>query len=117
MIMILRQRGSKSDGPGRFAPGELVQHRRYGYRGVVVASDASCQASEAWYRKNQTQPRKDQAWYHVLVDGSDGTTYAAEENLLADPIGAPIAHPLLDTFFSAFHDGAYVRNETPWPPV
>ena len=27
-----------------FAPGDLVHHRRYGYRGVLVAVDRTCQA-------------------------------------------------------------------------
>ena len=36
-----------------FQPGDLVRHRRYGYRGVVVARTDSCQADDAWYFKNQ----------------------------------------------------------------
>lgn len=98
-----------------FEPGQLVQHRRYGYRGVVVARDDCCQAGDAWYHKNQTQPDRDQPWYHVLVDGSSSCTYAASENLLADASGLPIAHPLLPHFFSEFADGRYVRNAEPWP--
>ena len=40
----------------RFEVGTLVQHRRYGYRGVVVAVDDVCRADEAWYQKNQHSP-------------------------------------------------------------
>lgn len=101
--------------PDGFPPGQLVKHRRYGYRGVVVACDASCQADEAWYQRNQTQPDRNQPWYHVLVDGSSATTYAAGENLLPDDLGLPIRHPLLDHFFSKFEAGRYVRNEREWP--
>ncbi len=101
-------------GRGAYAPGDLVRHRRYGYRGVVVAVDSSCQASETWYQSNQTQPDKMQPWYHVLVHGAAHTTYAAEENLDADPEGGPVAHPLVEQFFSGFRGNRYVRNETPW---
>lgn len=115
MIQI-RHRGPRDDADSgsRFAPGDLVRHRRYGYRGVVVDVDSECRAEENWYRSNKTQPRRDQAWYHVLVDGSMHATYAAEENLLPDPSGEPVTHPLLNRFFRAFRDGWYERNDEPW---
>lgn len=116
MIMIRRRGDLERSGPGRFTPGELVRHRRYGYRGVVVDYDTTCQAAEAWYQSNKTQPKRDQPWYHVLVDGSNQTTYAAQDSLMPDPCDEPIRHPLLGAFFSAFHEGAYVRNDRPWPP-
>ena len=110
------QRRQVEPTPGfRFRPGDLVRHRRYGYRGVVVQGDAACQADESWYRSNQTQPDRGQPWYHVLVHGSVHTTYAAQENLKADPGGGPIAHPLLEHFFDAFEGTSYLRNDRPWP--
>ena len=98
-----------------FQPGDLIRHQRYGYRGVVVALDLSCQASEQWYRSNQTQPARNQPWYHVLVDRSLTTTYAAQTSLAPDESKIPIAHPLVATFFCDFVNGQYVRNSTPWP--
>ena len=98
----------------KFAPGELVCHRRYGYRGVVVAVDARCQADHQWYMSNRTQPDQNQPWYHVLVDGAATATYAAESNLAADPSGDPIDHPLVGEFFYEMSNGRYVRNEQPW---
>lgn len=98
----------------RFQPGDLVHHRRYGYRGVVVDVDSCCQADDAWYDANQTQPARDQPWYHVLVDGTTDTTYPAQENLETDLTAAPIDHPLVDLFFTEFKDGRYVRNDEPW---
>ena len=100
--------------PARFGEGTLVRHRRYGYRGVVVALDLECRADEAWYQKNHTQPDRDQPWYHVLVHGSTQTTYAAESSLVPDGDPSPIEHPLVGLFFSAYEDGAYVRNDRPW---
>jgi len=62
----------------KFTPGDLVRHVRYHYRGVVVAHDPKCMAGEDWYQSNQTQPEKDQPWYHVLIHGSESITYPAD---------------------------------------
>lgn len=99
----------------RFRPGQLVRHRRYGYRGVVVAFDLQCVADDQWYYANPTQPARSQPWYHVLVHGTDQTTYAAQENLRPDATGLPVEHPLVDHFFTRFAGDHYVRNDEPWP--
>ena len=98
-----------------FAIGQLVRHGRYDYRGVVVASDTSCRADDDWYLANRTQPDKDQPWYHILVHGSQQVTYAAHSSLREENSDAQVDHPLIPQFFSAFHDGRYIRNDTPWP--
>ena len=117
-MIMARQPVSRQDSDGgqppRFEAGQLVRHRRYGYRGVVVHVDPICRADDAWYFKNLTQPDRNQAWYHVLVDASTSTTYAAEENLTGDESGAAVSHPLIETFFVGFQDGRYTRNEQPW---
>ena len=113
--MIQLDRGNEGKrGPLRFAAGDLVRHKRYRYRGVVVEADSNCQAAEAWYRSNRTQPRREQPWYHLLVHGSTHTTYAAEENLMAEYAPEEIVHPLLPQFFSSYENGVYVRNDRPW---
>ena len=91
-----------------------MRHRRYGYRGVVVQCDTCCKADMGWYLKNKTQPNRHQPWFHVLVDGTGTTTYAAGQNLESDPCAEPIDHPLIDYFFEEFHCGRYVRNARPW---
>ena len=101
--------------PTKFAPGELVRHVRYHYRGVVVAHDPKCMASEDWYQSNQTQPKRDQPWYHVLVHESESITYPAESSLEPDENDESITHPLLNRFFSGFEEGRYHRNDVPWP--
>lgn len=105
--------GGEAGGP-RFRPGSIVLHRRYHYRAVVVAVDARCLADEAWYQSNQTQPLRDQPWYHTLVDGAAHTTYVAESNLTPDPSGAPIDHPLLEYYFEGYEGESYLRNHMPW---
>ena len=97
-----------------FGRGQLVRHKRYGYRGVVVDFDMRCEASDDWYFANRTQPKKDQPWYHVLVGGSDVSTYAAESNLGPDVSGREIQHPLIPMYFEKFSNGRYIRNDVPW---
>ncbi len=94
-----------------FQPGQLVRHRRYGYRGVVVERDDFCKAPEKWYQSNQTQPDRNQPWYHVLVHSTQSVTYAAQTSLVADESEEPIDHPLVDHFFDGFSDGLYARND------
>lgn len=101
--------------PPRFEIGELVRHRRYGYRGVVVSLDRTCRADEAWYEKNQTRPNRNQAWYSVLVHGSEQVTYAAENSLADDATKEPVDHPLIREFFTLQVDGTYRRNDRYWP--
>jgi heat shock protein HspQ len=99
----------------KFLPGDLVRHVRYHYRGVVVAHDPKCLAEENWYLSNNTQPGRNQPWYHVLVHESGSITYPAESSLALDESGEEIVHPLLDQFFSEFEEGRYKRNDVPWP--
>ena len=100
----------------RFNVGQVVQHSLFDYVGVIVDVDAEFSGTDEWYdRMARTRPPKDLPWYHVLVDESSSYAYAAETSLEADPSGHPIAHPLLTSFFSAFEDGRYVRNDQPWP--
>lgn len=96
----------------RFAPGVLVRHRRFDYRGVVADVDPVFSLDEAWYGRNAvTRPPRDRPWYHVLVDGSGGAvTYVAERNLEADPSAQPVEHPLVERYFDAFRDGGYVSS-------
>lgn len=90
-----------------FEIGQLVHHRRYGYRGVVFDRDAECRADEEWYFKNQTQPPRDQPWYHVLVHGATHSTYVAESNLEPDATHERIDHPMIEDVFQSFIEGQY----------
>ena len=97
-----------------YEPGQLVRHRRYGYRGVVVAVDPRCMADANWYLANRTQPDQNQPWYHLLVNGKATCTYAAQSNLEADDTAEPIEHPLVPEFFADFCQGRYERNDREW---
>ena len=96
----------------KFSVGELVHHRLFDYRGVIVDVDRNFQATEEWYETvAKSRPPKNRPWYHVLVHGGKHSTYVAEQNLETDDIVEPINHPMLEHFFSEFVNGRYVRNE------
>jgi heat shock protein HspQ len=93
----------------QFRPGQVIYHKLFDYRGVVVDVDQTFQGAEDWYEEMaQSQPPKDSPWYHVLVDEAEHTTYVAERNLQADHSMKPIRHPLLGTHFDRFERGLYV---------
>ncbi len=95
----------------QFRVGQLVHHKRFDYRGVIVDVDATFQGTEEWYETMaRSRPPKDQPWYHVLVDRAAHMTYVTEQNLEPDLTGEPIAHPALDQFFNELRDGIYVRD-------
>ena len=102
-----------SDHSAKFQVGQVIHHRRFDYRGVIVDVDATFQGSEAWYQAMaQSRPPKDKPWYHVLVHQAEHMTYVAERNLEADESGEPIVHPVLDQYFDGLHEGLYVRERT-----
>ena len=98
--------GVDEDTPhARFAPGQIVHHLRFDYRGVVADVDAEFSLGEEWYERNAvSRPPRDRPWYHVLVDGSDAVTYVAERNLEADPSAEPVAHVAPSTRMSVIED-------------
>ena len=102
----------------KFKAGQIVTHLKYSYRGLVVESDETCQADEIWYQSNQTQPDREQPWYHLLVDGNQHVTYVAETNLEPDLSGNPIVHPMLNLFFYGIDEenNRYLRNAIPFNP-
>lgn len=97
----------------KFSVGDVVHHRLFDYRGVIVDVDAEFGLTEEWYEEvAQSRPPKDQPWYHVLVHEATHVTYVAERNLKPDTTGEPIEHPMVVHFFTGMVNGRYV-NDTP----
>lgn len=93
----------------KFSVGQIVHHKLFDYRGVVVDVDPTFQSTEDWYQQMaKSHPPKDRPWYHVLVHDAGLNTYVAERNLEEDESDAPINHPAVSQFFSDFRDGTYV---------
>jgi len=92
-----------------FSVGDLVHHKLFDYRGVIIDVDPHLMLSDEWYETvARSRPPKDQPWYRVLVHDATHETYVAESNLEPDASGAPVRHPLIETCFSSFSDGHYL---------
>ena len=91
-----------------FSVGQLVYHKMFDYRGVVIDVDPCFEGDDDWYEEiANSRPPKDKPWYHVLVHNAVHRTYVAECNLVPDNRGAPIDHPEVEAFFVALADGYY----------
>jgi heat shock protein HspQ len=100
---------SVSDQVAKFTVGQLIHHRLFEYRGVVIDVDPKFQGSADWYQKvAKSKPHKDRPWYHILVDGSAQRTYVAEQNMEQDQEGGPIHHADLNKYFRGFGDAGYI---------
>ena len=105
------QKSKQRIASAEFSIGDIVHHRLFGYRGVIVDVDADFQLTEEWYETvARSRPPKDKPWYHVLVHGATNFTYVAERNLERDVSGKPVEHPMLNRFFTGMTEGRYVHN-------
>lgn len=92
----------------KFHIGQLIHHKLFDYRGVIVDVDPVFQGSDEWYDQvARSRPPKDQPWYRVLVHQAQHETYVAERNLEPDASGDPIQHPLVEEFFAALDGDSY----------
>ena len=97
-----------------FHIGQIVNHTRFNYRGVIFAVDLKFESSEEWYQNVAlSSPPKDKPWYHVLIDNAQHTTYVAERHLELSPNTLQISHPFLGRFFGGYNGEHYlIRQKT-----
>ena len=95
----------------QFAIGQVVRHRIYPFRGVIVDVDPEFSNSEEWWQAipEEVRPRKDQPFYHMLAENEDTSyvAYVSEQNLLVDESGIPINHPEVAQVFGEFLGNSY----------
>lgn len=95
----------------KFHLGQIVCHRVHPFRGVVFDVDPEFANSDEWYDAlpEDSRPRKDQPFYHLLAENSDSyyVAYVSEQNLVADTSGEPVSHPDVAQMFGELTDGAY----------
>lgn len=97
----------------QFGIGQIIHHKLFDYRGVIVDVDPVFQGTKDWYKNMAlTKPPKDKPWYHVLVDSTQQVTYVAENNLESTLNMNPITHPELNYFFIAFKNGKYIPRQS-----
>src|SRR3546814_10360901 len=84
-------------GRARFAPGDIVRHRMFDFRGVVFDIDPVFAKSDEWYEAipEAIRPAKEQPYYHLLAEHGDSSyiAYARQQNLVADGDSGPNEHP------------------------
>jgi heat shock protein HspQ len=95
----------------RFAVGAVVQHRLFGFRGVIFDIDPVFANSEEWYEAipQDIRPRRDQPFYHLLAENAEGSyvAYCSQQNLELDESDEPVDHPAIAGLFEPFRDGRY----------
>lgn len=94
-----------------FSIGDVVQHRLFGFRGVVFDIDPVFANSDEWYEAipEEMRPAKDQPFYHLLAENSEGSyiAYVSQQNLVVDDSDEPVEHPAIAGLFGGYQDGKY----------
>lgn len=71
----------------KFCIGQLIYHKLFNYRGIIIGVDLEFQNTDEWYETMaRSRPPKDQPWYHIRVHNGARLTYVAERNLELDLI-------------------------------
>ncbi|MHA6288256.1 heat shock protein HspQ [Maricaulis sp. CAU 1757] len=95
----------------KFGLGDVVRHRLYPFRGVVVDVDPEFANTEEWYQSipENVRPAKDQPFYHLLAENEDSYygAYVSEQNLLPDGENGPVTHPQVPEAFEKFDGQRY----------
>ena len=95
----------------KYKVGQIIQHRRFGYRGVIVGVDASFRGSYSMYERLARVKRPaDHPWYSVLVAEGGYEAYVSESNLELAETSSPVSHPLVPVYFDELRDGQYVMT-------
>ena len=95
-----------------FNIGDVVKHKLYQFRGVIVDIDPEFSNTDEWYQSipEESRPKKDQPFYHLLAENSESfySAYVSQQNLLSDSESGPINHPEIDKLFSDVSNGRYI---------
>lgn len=96
----------------QFTIGQVVRHRVYPFRGVIIDVDPEFNNSEEWWQAipEDVRPRKDQPFYHLLAENESTAyeAYVSEQNLLIDDTSVPVNHPQVAEMFGEFRGDSYV---------
>ena len=99
-----------------FNIGDIVKHRIYPFRGVIVDVDPEFSNTEEWYQSipAEIRPSRQQPYYHLMAENTETfyTAYVSQQNLVRDAENGPLEHPDLEEIFSGMDHGKYhLRNE------
>ena len=99
----------------KFMIGDVVRHRLFPFRGVIIDVDPEFANTEEWWQAipEAIRPAKDQPFYHVLAENETSyyRAYVSEQNLLTDAHNGSVNHPETQTFFDGFDGKRYARKQ------
>ena len=100
----------------QFSIGQVVRHRVYEFRGVIVDVDPEFSNTEEWWQSipEEVRPSKDQPFYHLLAENESNAyeAYVSEQNLLVDESGEPVNHPQVAEVFGEFLGNSYALPDS-----
>ena len=111
--MIARKVTMSKTRVAKFGIGEVTRHRLCAMRGVIFDVDA---VSRADGRGEQVSPQeaahRNQPFYYLLAENDEVpyVAYIAEQDLMPDGTGEPVAHPQVLDLFERDEQGAYRRR-------
>ncbi len=95
-----------------FNIGDIVKHKIYPFRGVIVDVDPEFSNTEDWYQSipAEIRPSKEQPYYHLMAENNETfySAYVSQQNLINDGSNGPVDHPDLDQIFSGIEKGKYL---------
>ncbi|KAK2726248.1 F-box only protein 21-like [Artemia franciscana] len=97
--------------------GQVVQHKKWKYRGVVTGWDLNAKAPELWFRQRERLDSnwQDQPHFVILVDTRDRPTpqlvYVPQEDVDV-VVNVKVYHPLIDIYFENYDGAQYIPR--PW---
>lgn len=101
----------------KFHVGQVIRHKLWNYRGVIIGWDEKLKASEAWTQQNHGDKKhwRNMPNYAILVDirdrPSSQITYVPEENIELIT-NTKIVHSILEEYFGEFDGARYLPR--PW---
>ncbi|XP_005090883.1 clp protease adapter protein ClpF, chloroplastic [Aplysia californica] len=101
----------------KFRVGQVVKHKIWGYRGVIIGWDAKAHAPEEWLNKMHPPDKtrwRDMPNYSILVDtrdrGTPQSTYVPQENIEVIS-NYEIQHPFIWDYFDSFDGALYIMRK------
>lgn len=94
----------------KYKLGEIVRHKRFGFRGVIFDVDPEYSNTEEWWNAIplDIRPERDQPFYHLLAENEEAeyVAYVSEQNLIYDDSDLPLRNPNISRMFDRSDNGA-----------
>ncbi|XP_038078843.1 F-box only protein 21-like isoform X2 [Patiria miniata] len=99
----------------KYRIGQVIRHKTWGYRGVIVGWDERAKAPEDWIKQMHGIHKLDQPFYVLLTDARDyaaAMVYIPESDCEILSIHTEIVHPEVQDYFEKFDGTRYLAR--PW---